>query len=579
MSKGNKDGRKNDWLTSEGRGRIFRSLRVKLVALLALVMLPAGVVACLQALSNYRQLSELSEESTLQAAILSTQEEENVMIAARYVLETLALLPEIARRVPGQCDETLAAVRSTSDFYGSLAIADDRGEIVCGIPLADGLLNVSDRPWFRSVMKRGAFTVTGNAEDLVSNETVMAATLPMFDAGQKISGVLFLAIRTQWINELLTETGVPDLAHVALVDGAGNVIANASKQSPPSWLPDPGFLRANLSNRPKSVRLSDGNTGIGVVAVAPLLRNDVYVVVGGAPARPPGSVWRLIGAAGFPIIMWVAALAVAWFAVDRLAIRPILRLERTAAAFASGKQSVRASGLADMPAEIGRLGRTMNMMADKLAVREGDLQHSVDKQRALLKELHHRVKNNLQMITSLLNLQIHRATGDTERRALRTTQDRIYALAQVHDSLYRVSGDGGLLRLDETLCLIAEHLTRVQDPLVKPVRVHCDLDEVKTSSKTAVPIALLLTEAISCALDVSRPNDTPDNLWITLKRPNEETMVLTVESDRSSAKADAAGGDDLSGKLAAGFVKQLGGQSTLETENRYRLRVTIPCER
>lgn len=581
MSKGNKDGRKNDRLTSEGEGRLFRSLRVKVVALLALVMLPAGVVACLQALSNYRQLSALSEESTLQAAILATQEDENVIIAARRVLKTLAVLPEIVGPVPGRCDATLAAVHSTSGFYATVALTNDRGEIVCGSPPVSRTLNVSDRPWYQSLMRRGAFNVTGGVEDMATGARVLVAGLPIFSRDQEITGALFLTIRTEWLKELLIEAGTPDVTHVALVDRAGNVIGNDPEQFPAaSWLPPPGFLRANLAGGPRSMQILDGNTDVGVLAVAPLLQDDVYVVVGGAPdPLAGGSVWRLIGSVGFPIIMWVVGLAVAWLAVDRLAIRPILRLERTAAAFASGKQSVRASGLADMPAEIGRLGRTMNMMADKLAVREGDLQQSVDEQRVLLKELHHRVKNNLQMITSLLNLQIHRATGDPERRALRTTQDRIYALAQVHDSLYRVSGDGGLLRLDEILCQIAEYMTRGQDPISKSVRVHCDMDEVRTSSKSAVPIALLLTEAIACALELSRPDDTPDNLWITLKRPEEEIMVLTIESDRSSAKVDAAGGDDLSGKLAAGFVKQLGGQSTLETENGYRLRVTIPCER
>ncbi len=540
-------------------------------------MLPAGVLACLQALSNYNQLSTLAEESMLQAAVLSTREEENIIIVARRVLHTLAVLPEITSLDAERCDATLTAVRATSEFYGSLAVVDDRGEIVCGSFAPPGPVNVSDRPWFRSVMSRTAFTVTGAAEDLATGAPVLAASLPLTDPDDGIVGALFLSIKTEWLNALLGETGTPDVTHVAIVDADGNVIADdPARPGTPSWLRDPGFLRANLVGGPKAMRMMDDGVDLGFVAVAPLLPDDLYVVVGGAPSlTAAGSAWRLAASIGIPLIMWVIAVAVAWFAMDRLVVRPILRLERTAAAFAAGKMAVRASGLDDIPTEIGQLGRTMNMMADALAVREKDLQSAVAEQKSLLKELHHRVKNNLQVITSLLNLQLHRATGKAERRALRATQDRIYALAKVHDALRQVSGEN-LIRLDELVPQIAEHLTRADGALGKPVRVDYDLDPLTASSRSGVPIALLLTEAISTALNAARPDGVAESLRVAIKRVDGETMALTVESDRSAAKPHPDDGDDLSAKLVAGFVKQLGGQSIVETKTGYRLRVTIP---
>ena len=578
MSERKEDARRQR-LTGNRKWGLFASLRAKLVVLLALAMLPAAVLACLQALSNYRQLSALSEESALQAAILSMQEEENVIIRARRVLKTLAVLPEITGRTPGRCDKTLAAVRSTSDFYGSLAVTDERGEVVCSAPPTIGQLNVSDRPWFRSAVGRGTFTVTADEQGVASDARVMVAALPLFDGGEAITGLLSLAIRPQWLRELLVKTGAPDVARVALVDRAGMLIANGSEQSAkPTWLPDPGLLRANLTGEPRSIQVVDGSAGNGIIAVAPLLRDDVYVVVGNGPSSSTvASVWRLWGAVGYPVIMWLIALAVAWFGLDRLVVRPILRLERTAAAFATGQESIRTSGLADMPAEISLLGRTMNAMADTLAIREADFNLAVDEQKILLKELHHRVKNNLQVITSLLNLQIQRATGKTERWALRATQDRIYALAKVHDSLYQVSRDR-LIRLDDTLTQIADHLVRTHDPPGKPIQVHYDMDPVETSSKNAVPIALLLTEAISSVLGLADPESSPFDLRISLKRRDGETVVLAVETDRPPANAHATGDDDLRAKLIAGFVKQLGGLATLEMESGYRLRVTIPYE-
>lgn len=561
-------------LTNGREWRFARSLRLNTVLLLAFAMLPAGVLACLQALSNYRQLSTLAEDTMVQAAVLSTQEEENVVVNARRVLQLLAVLPEVTEPLAGGCEATLAAVRATSESYGPLAVTNERGDVVCSSPPLSAPVNVAEQPWFRSVMGRGVFTVTAGGGG-ASGDAIMVASLPLTDGEGKTTGALFLAIGTRWLKELLVETEISEVTHVALVDNAGNVIASDSARAAASrWLPDKGFLRANVGGGPKTLRIMED--GASVIAVAPLLPNNLYVVVGGAPgASAAGSGWRLAGAIGFPLVMWLIALAVAWFALDRLAVRPILRLERTAAAFAAGKQSVRASGLDDMPQEIAQLGQTLNFMADTLASRETELQRAVDEQKTLLKELHHRVKNNLQVITSLLNLQINRARGDGERRALRATQDRIYALARVHDSLSRVSG-ASVIQLDETISQIIDHLTRATGARGKPVRVHLDLDYVETQSKSAVPIALLVTEAISSALDAPDGGGAPDHLWVSLKCADDRTLMLTVESDGQSAKTAAADGDNLSAKLAAGFVKQLGGQSTLETEKGYRLRVTIP---
>jgi len=577
MSGREKD-RPTDRLNPVPQWRLFRSLRGKLVFLLALAMLPAGALACLQALSNDRKLSALANESMLQAAVLSAREEENVIIAARRVLKTLSVIPAIADQTSDDCEKILAAVLSTSKFYGSAAIVENRGNIVCGYPASAQGVNVADQPWYRAVIDRGTFTVTGNARSMASNASILAASLPAFDAERNISRVLFLSIRPQWLSELLSETGSPGHAHIALVDRLGNVIAEDSGGADASaWLPDADFLRGKLTDRPQSIRIDARGAHDGILAAAPLLRDELYVVAGSFSGHPvAASPWRFAGAIGFPFIMWLIALAVAWFAVDRLVIGPILRLRRTAEAFAAGKKSIRASGLADMPDEIGQLGQTLNAMADKLAAHEEQLQGALEEQKTLLKELHHRVKNNLQIIASLLNLQIHRTTELRERLALRTTQHRIYALAKIHDSLNHVSGDN-LVPLDEALTQIADHLVRGTDSSGASPRLHFDIEPVKATSKRAVPIALLLTEAMSTALSSSSLEDGPDNLWISLKQANANGAVLTVQSDSPPAKSAGHDSDALSAKLVSGFVKQLGAELSMETENGYRLSVTIPA--
>ena len=148
----------------------------------------------------------------------------------------------------------------------------------------------------------------------------------------------------------------------------------------------------------------------------------------------------------------------------------------------------------------------------------------------------------------------------------------------MHNSLYRIPDEQDL-QLDEVLTQIADHMARARQPFGEPVSIHYDIDPVGTTAKRAFPIALLLTEAVSSALDASCPDDGSATLSISLKHADGDAVVLTIESDWPPSKTIATGDDSLSEKLIKGFVTQLEGQSRLNTENGYCLHVTIPNPR
>src|SRR3546814_14235240 len=92
------------------------------------------------------------------------------------------------------------------------------------------------------------------------------------------------------------------------------------------------------------------------------------------------------------------AIIVAWFAVDNLVLRQVLRLRKTASAYARGHFEVRTAGIDEAPQEIRELGMTMHKMADVISLHESELRKSLEEQKAQLREVYHRVKNNLQEI-------------------------------------------------------------------------------------------------------------------------------------------------------------------------------------
>lgn len=544
--------------------------------ILAVTLLPAGVLACVQALSNFQRLTAIAEDSVLQAAILSAREEEKFIVGARRLLKTLSVLPDVIDLQPEQCGEVLRSVLMISELYRSLVLTNRSGDIICSsTPLAQPL-NISHEDWYREVVARQELTVTGRTPGIMSESGLNAVGLPIFDRQGALTSALFLTLEARWLQDLLVQADTPVVAHVAMVDGRGNTIAAASAAAHDRrWLPRPEQLRESLAAKPSAVRLTGSDGRLRIFGFAPLLRDEIHLVLGSVDDLALTAWnWRLLSAVGAPLLMWLIALVVAWVAIDRLVLRPTVTLQRVAAAFAAGRHDVRVPDDDDSPKEISELGRTVNMMADNLVARESELEQAVDDQRGLLKELHHRVKNNLQVIASLLNLQVRNAAHERERRALSTTRDRVYALARIHEQLYR----GHKIQwvpLDQLLPDIAGYLKRSRPQLSSSLSVHCDIDSLNANTRRVVPIALLVTEVVSSALDQEVEDDGPRNLLIALKRSGESGATLTVRSD---SRFGALGPDcsGLSFALMKGFVRQLGGRSHLHTDEGYRLTVHIP---
>src|SRR3546814_12830528 len=94
---------------------MLRSLRSRLIILLALALLPAGSLAIIQALANYDQVKALTERSLLQSAAIVASEEKNEIAAARAALEALPSLPAVVAFTPGGCGQALPRLRARSE--------------------------------------------------------------------------------------------------------------------------------------------------------------------------------------------------------------------------------------------------------------------------------------------------------------------------------------------------------------------------------------------------------------------------------------------------------------------------------
>jgi two-component sensor histidine kinase len=251
--------------------------------------------------------------------------------------------------------------------------------------------------------------------------------------------------------------------------------------------------------------------------------------------------------------MWAIAIGVAYLAIDRLVVRHMLSLARLTRAYGRGRLHLRPSQTEHAPREIALLGEDLSRMAERLETRENALRRAADANRVLILEVYHRVKNNLQMIVSLLSLQRRRAVSDAERQAIARIESRVHSLSLVHQTLYSAD-DVNRARLD---VLYGEIIASLEG-LRPEIAITARLDPIEETPERATPLALLLNEALTNALKYAvRPGGAPRIDVVLQSRPDAGYRLEVINDAEGSPPPRPSA---IGGRLMAGFARQLRGQ-------------------
>ncbi|NJK52626.1 MAG: hypothetical protein HC936_06940 [Leptolyngbyaceae cyanobacterium SU_3_3] len=208
---------------------------------------------------------------------------------------------------------------------------------------------------------------------------------------------------------------------------------------------------------------------------------------------------------------------------------------------------------------------------------EEQIKGSLKEKEALLKEIHHRVKNNLQIISSLIYLQAQRIDDPHVRQIFEDSQSRISSMALVHDSLYR-SDNLTMINLSEYIQTLATSLFytyRIQSDLVQ-LRVDID-PEVLVSLETAIPCGLILNELMTNALKHGFADGRQGEIAVLLETESQTKICLIVENDGSNLP-DAFELQTIRSmglRLVHALVNQLQGTLDLDRTTKTRFKVTF----
>ena len=547
------------------------SLRLQVALLLAFATLPVGVIAVAQGYAAFSDSEELRRVTLASEAFKQTTREQGLIRETLGALDALRSQVDVDLPV-GECSARMRALVDQKGQFIFAGIVGADGVMRCGHPLR-APLDLRGSPEYADFVANPRRTVTVYQQGAISKRSVVTVSIPVMRAGDLVGAIAISLPSTYmaWANAPERDSA----SRFAILDSKGRTVAQSGKRVATDWLPDPAEVPAMLagSRGPVMATASTGETRL--YAVTPLFKRDIFAV----SSWPKGQASWLLNLPQLltlllPLVMWALAVTVAYFAVDRFALRHVVYLDRLVSAYARSGRSLRASGMREAPLEFAALGESFDRMAQQIENREDELYHSLDEKDALLKEVYHRVGNNLQMIVSLMNLQLRTTRGEQERETLQRLQDRVLGLAAVHKRLSE-AGQVNAIRIDTLLAEIATNAREARESKPGEVALVADMIDHVEGPDRALPLALFTAEAVANAFKHGLEEHGGGTLSLILRETGTSTLELVISNSRAGGALDS---DGLGSQLIDSFARQLRGEVERSvTPDRFTLSLTFPC--
>lgn len=204
---------------------------------------------------------------------------------------------------------------------------------------------------------------------------------------------------------------------------------------------------------------------------------------------------------------------------------------------------------------------------------------SLKEKTLLLKEIHHRIKNNLQVVMSLLNLQSFHLTDERARALFRENQLRIRSMALVHERLYR-SSDLSHVDFKEYISKLAVDLFRTYRIDVNTVKLSVKSDDVTLGIDASVPCGLIINELLLNSLKHAFPRGRKGRLAVSLERSAGDQYLLTVADDGVGLgkNTNLYDSKSLGFSLVVALTEQLGGTIRVVPEQGTKIEITFKAK-
>lgn len=522
----------------------FKTVRGRLLALLVAIVLPIALLTAIAAFTTYRTVIVSIQSFQTRAADNFAVRTRVWYRGALRSLLTVGTTLAAARTSDSDCSQIERAMLEKVTGYRAVHLRMRDGR-VCSASLESGV---------------GASELDGAADMLKARPPVQVwggVELARARYDQiRLAGRRFLAVYAQEnTNSALQDALLlvdPELLNqvfeisesdtglaVALVNRGGDVVASRGvDEDDASWLPAQEVVPQGKGRWEAPSRAGSMRSYVARLVAEP----DLYVIASFDDLAEQAARTQFLALLLTPLLTLALLCFVYLRAIDRHCVRWLRGIEAAARARAT-LSSARAAVADDMPSDIRSVAEAFNTMVDDQEVRQRRLQTAFEDNRFLVRELHHRVKNSLQVVQSYIGLSKRDYRGEA-RLALSDAECRVHVLS----AAYRFTlADGEMqpvrvdLFLDDVVMMISNLIRRRDQWVTSKIETVSSL-----SVDRIIPLGFMIVDVVSRAL-----RSTPDvSVAVMVRDVDAETIDVAIEADRDIAYSEPP-------RLFAGLLAQI----------------------
>ncbi len=545
------------------------SVRGRMIILVAFGLVPVFAAQIVATYYEFRSMVAERESKTWHIANWAASSHIQFVAETERVMARLIANSDQKLLQGADCTKTIALFRDVfREEYASFFVVDRRGAIVCAAGPEMHGISVADRDYFREALAKRRFVVGEVlSQDRVSLQPVVPMALPQVDAEGNVAYIAVIGVRLQWLAAL------PDVARseprwfFALADRGGR--AWTSRDSGTELLPPRAALAAGLATAPRKFEYDvPGGERYSYFPVPLAGESGLYLLLG----KPAITATSHMAARFADEILAMAALCVVAFiglsvATRRIVLTPLKQLQDAIRNYQPGvRNNIAAPGA--MPPEFDAIGRAFLDMAGAAEKRHEKQRVALVERDLLIREIHHRIKNNLQLISSMLSIQARCAADPAVRDHLVGAQTRIQVIGSVHRQLYEQE-PSALVDASRLIESVAHQLHSSAAPRSR-IRLASDLMPLMLAAEHAIPLCLAVNEALTNSYKHAFPNDRTGTVTVRLQAAERPGWIRLEVGDNGVGNAGADSGARETGfgaMLLQALANQLDG--TLEMRNEH----------
>lgn len=542
-------------------------MRQGLLLIVIVALLPVVFAGLIQGMAAFQSARNLAMQRLGGNASAVAERERDPFVIAQHLLRALATNSDVKNMSPG-CVSALRSALGAHSPVSNLARTGADGFVRCSaIPHTRAINLLSDVWWQRAVKANGMTITRAPVYGNILQKNLLLLFLPVRDDDGGI-GTLSAAIDVASLRAALRAAPEGKRGSLAIITRDQVVIAEG--RTPLPFKP----AITGAQGRPLQATAQDGTRWF--YSFHKLYGTELFVVY----AEPRKQLMAIAisqvrASILLPLISIVMASLAIWLGTNRLALVWLQRLRTVAGRFAKGDFTGDQARFEGAPEEIATLSADLHSMAEVIDRRNRDLTQALEAKSMLTREVHHRVKNNLQIINSLLTLQSGRVPDGEVKDVLAQTRARISALALIHRVLYEQENgyEAGAVTIDTLMRELCAQLQSAAYQNSQRIKLHCRAESIFLPIDYAVPVTLFIVEAVTNAFRHAFTDGRAGEISLCFTKTGDGVELCVT--DNGCGYAVNNGNMQMGTELMYGFTTQVNGSLSLSSEIGSGTRVSL----